>query len=128
MSLEAPAPTCSKTHIHTHTQNISPPLTLSTPSHRASPAKLQVDFKPTCTINDAILAFVGAPGGGHTLLLLQPDEHHSREGQGSDQGFFLRCYLTEGLYDLESLNEVEQVNILTRVSIVKPYASVVLKR
>lgn len=27
----------------------------------------------------------------------------------------LRCYLTEGLYDLESLNEVEQVNILTRV-------------
>lgn len=65
-----------------------------------------------------------APGGGHILLLLQPDEHHGWEGQGSDQGLS-RC-LTEGLYDLESLNEVEQVNILTRASIVTPYAGAVL--
>ena len=40
-----------------------------------------------------------------------------------DQGFY--CRLTEGLYDLESLNEVERVNILTPVTIVEPYVSVV---
>lgn len=38
----------------------------------------------------------------------------------------LYCHLTEGFYDRESLNEVEQVNILTRVAIVKPYAREVL--
>lgn len=52
--------------------------------------------------------------------MLEPDEHLGWEGQGLDVGLW--CYLTEGLYDLESLNEVEQVNILTCVSIVEPYA------
>lgn len=33
---------------------------------------------------------------------------------------------TEELYDLKRLNEVQQVNILTPVAIVKPYTSVIL--
>lgn len=118
------------THTHTltpHTQSTGPPCWLCR-RHFIEHLLLSCGsiFKPTCTINDAILAFVEAAGGGPHPAAAAAAWRAPRagEGHGLDQGLY--CRLTEGLYDWESLNEVEQVNILTRVSIVEPYVSVVL--
>ena len=117
-------------HTHTHTphiQSTGPPCWLCR-RHFIEHLLLSCGsiFKPTCTINDAILAFVEAAGGGPHPAAAAAAWRAPRagEGLGLDQGLY--CRLTEGLYDLESLNEVEQVNILTRVSIVEPYVSAVL--
>lgn len=51
----------------------------------------------------------GVAGGG-TPLLLQPDEPLVG-------GVYTARQLTEGLYDIERLNEVQRVNISTRVCV-----------
>lgn len=65
------------------------PITPTSVDTRTSPAELRVDLKPTCTVNDAALAFVGAGGRGTLLPSIEVGRTGGVGPGGSDRGLCL---------------------------------------